>query len=170
MNANDPFSCLSRYSFHRCLVLGLSFRRSTVNYSWVSASQAPQHLMFSEPQSHLWWLLFPLNSVIVRCVWFWHVQDGRFTGTFENAYRTMSNDSLDFLPYFFSRLSGTAKPSCKAQWKREEDKADRGRGGKTTSGNGQTWSSESPRGQWKAGENEGKWFEIICGAPNDPLG
>ena len=29
------------------------------------------------------------------------------------------------------------KPSCKAQCKGAEDKADRGRGGKTTSGNGQ---------------------------------
>ena len=29
------------------------------------------------------------------------------------------------------------KPSCKAQRKREDGKADRGRGGKTTSGNGQ---------------------------------
>ena len=28
-----------------------------------------------------------------------------------------------------------------------EDKADRGRGGKTTSANGQAWSSASPRGQ-----------------------
>ena len=28
-----------------------------------------------------------------------------------------------------------------------EDKADRGRGGKTTSGNGQAWSSAGPRGQ-----------------------
>ena len=38
---------------------------------------------------------------------------------------------------------------------REEDKADRGRGGKTTSGNGQVWSSLSTRGQWKTGENRG---------------
>ena len=36
------------------------------------------------------------------------------------------------------------KPSCKAQWKEEEDKADRRRGGKTASGNGQAWSSPSP--------------------------
>ena len=38
------------------------------------------------------------------------------------------------------------KPSCKAQWKGEENRADRGRGRKTTSGNGQAWSSPSPRG------------------------
>ena len=37
-------------------------------------------------------------------------------------------------------------------------KADKEKGGKTTSGNGQAWSSASPRGQWSTGE-------IICGAP-----
>ena len=50
------------------------------------------------------------------------------------------------------------KPSCKAQWKGEEDKADRGRGGKTTSGNGQAWSSPSPRGQWKTD----KWRKLVA--------
>ena len=45
------------------------------------------------------------------------------------------------------------KPSCKAQWKGEEDKADRRRGGKATSGNGQAWSSPSPWGQWRTGKN-----------------
>ena len=30
---------------------------------------------------------------------------------------------------------------------------DRGRGGKTTSGNGQAWSLPSPRGQWRTGKN-----------------
>ena len=39
------------------------------------------------------------------------------------------------------------KPSCKEQWKGEEDKADSRRGGKATSSNGQAWSSPSPRGQ-----------------------
>ena len=58
------------------------------------------------------------------------------------------------------------KPSCKAQWKGEEDKADKGRGGKTTSGNGQAWSSPSPRGQWRTGKKmEKTGCKIICGAP-----
>ena len=57
------------------------------------------------------------------------------------------------------------KPSRKAQWKGEEDKADRGRGGKTTSGNGQAWSSASPRGLWRTGKNGKKWLQIICSAP-----
>ena len=40
----------------------------------------------------------------------------------------------------------------------EMTKADRGRGGKTTSGNGQAWHSPSLRGQWRTGENGGNWF------------
>ena len=44
----------------------------------------------------------------------------------------------------------------------EEDKADKGRGGKTTSGNGQAWSSPNPRGQWKTGKVEETGCEIIC--------
>ena len=42
--------------------------------------------------------------------------------------------------------------------KGEEDKADRGRGGKTTSGNVQAWSLPSPRQQWRTGKNEGTWL------------
>ena len=49
-----------------------------------------------------------------------------------------------------SRSSGLAKTIL--QWKGEEDKADKGRGGKTTSGTGQAWSSASPRGQWRTGK------------------
>ena len=62
------------------------------------------------------------------------------------------------------------KPSCKAQWNGEEDKVDRGRGGKTTSGNRQSWSSESPRGQWRTGKNGGKWSRDHLWCTNDPRG
>ena len=62
------------------------------------------------------------------------------------------------------------KPSCKAQWKGEEDKADRGRGGKTTSGNGQAWSLAGPRGQWRTGKNGGNWLWNCLWCPNDPRG
>ena len=48
------------------------------------------------------------------------------------------------------------KPSCKAQWKGEEDKADKGRGGKTTSRNGQAWNSA--RGQWRTE----KWRKLVA--------
>ena len=44
-------------------------------------------------------------------------------------------------------------------WKGEEDKVDRGRGGKTTSGNGQAWSSPSPRGQWRTGKI---WRKLVA--------
>ena len=50
------------------------------------------------------------------------------------------------------------KLSCKSQWKGEEDKADRRRGGKTTSGNGQVWSSPSRRGQWRTEIN---WRKLV---------
>ena len=43
-----------------------------------------------------------------------------------------------------SRSSGLAKTILKGTVIGEEDKADRGRGGKTTSGNGQAWCSPSP--------------------------
>ena len=60
-----------------------------------------------------------------------------------------------------SRSSGLAKTILQGV----EDKADSGRGGKTTSGNGQAWSSPSPRGQWRTGKMEETGCEIICGAP-----
>ena len=65
-----------------------------------------------------------------------------------------------------SRSPGLAKAILQGTVKGEEDKADRGRGGKTTSGDGQAWSSTSPMGQWRAGEKkEVTGYEIICGAP-----
>ena len=66
-----------------------------------------------------------------------------------------------------SRLSGLAKTILQGTVKGEEDKADRGRGGKTTSGNGQAWSSPSPRGQWRTGKNGGNWLWNHLWCPND---
>ena len=40
----------------------------------------------------------------------------------------------------------------------DEEKADGRRGGKTISGNEQTWSSPSPRGQWRTEKNGGNWL------------
>ena len=57
------------------------------------------------------------------------------------------------------------KPSCTAQGKGEEDKANRERGGKTTLGNGQAWSSPNPRGQGGQEKMEETGCEIICGTP-----
>ena len=47
----------------------------------------------------------------------------------------------------------------------KEDKVDKGRGGKTTSGNGQAWSFAGPRGQGEQGKIEKTGCKIICGAP-----
>ena len=41
----------------------------------------------------------------------------------------------------------------------EEDKTDRGSGGKTTSEDVQAWSSPSPRGQWRTRE---KWRKVVA--------
>ena len=60
------------------------------------------------------------------------------------------------------------KPFCKAQWRGEEDKTGRGRGGKTTSGNGQAWSLPSPRGQWRPGKNGGNWLVKSSVVPQRP--
>ena len=70
------------------------------------------------------------------------------------------------LPFIRSGQSHLARHSEKA----EEDKVDRGRGGKTTSGNGQAWSSPSPRGQWRTGENGGIWLRNHLWCPNDLRG
>ena len=59
---------------------------------------------------------------------------------------------------WYGHVSYSPKPSCKALCKGEEDKADRKRGGKTTSGKGQTLRSPSPRGQWRTEKNEGNWL------------
>ena len=61
-----------------------------------------------------------------------------------------------------SRSSGLAKTILQGTVKVEEDKIDRGRGGKTTSGNGRAWSSPSPEEQ---GKMEETGCDIICGAP-----
>ena len=69
-----------------------------------------------------------------------------------------------------SRSSGLAKTILQGTVKGEEDKADRGRSGKTTSGNGQAWSSASPKGQWRTGENGENWLRNHLWCPNDPGG
>ena len=56
-----------------------------------------------------------------------------------------------------SRSSNLAKTILQGTVK-GEDKADRGRGGKITSGNGQAWSSASPRGQCRTRKNGENWL------------
>ena len=53
------------------------------------------------------------------------------------------------------------KPSLKARWEGEEEEADRRRVGMTTSGNGQTWSLSSPKGQWRTEKKKKKWRKLV---------
>ena len=69
-----------------------------------------------------------------------------------------------------SRSSGLAKTILQGTVKGGRRQADRGRGGKTASGNGHAWSLSSPRGQWRTGENGGSWLRIHLWCPNDPHG
>ena len=55
-----------------------------------------------------------------------------------------------------SRSSGLAKAIWQGTVKGGRRKADRGRGGRTTSGNGQGWSWASPSGQWRTGKKKKK--------------
>ena len=53
---------------------------------------------------------------------------------------------------------GLAKTILQGTVKGEEDKADRKRGGRTALGNGQAWSSPSPRGQYRTEKNGANWL------------
>ena len=86
-------------------------------------------------------------------------------GSHEDLLTIVKRHKLQWYDYV-SRSLGLAKTILQGTVRKgEEDKADRGRGGKTTSGNGQAWSSASPKGQWRTGKNGGNWLQIICGAP-----
>ena len=83
-------------------------------------------------------------------------------GPHEDLLTTVKRHKLQWYGHV-SHSSGLAKTVLQGTVKGvggggREDKADRGRGGKTTSGNGQAWSSPSPRGQWRTGENGGNWL------------
>ena len=56
-----------------------------------------------------------------------------------------------------SRSSSLAKTILQGTVKGGKDRADRGRGGKTTSGNGQAWSSQVPE---SSGEQK-KWRKLV---------
>ena len=61
-------------------------------------------------------------------------------------------------------LQGTVKGG------RRQGRQEQGRSGKSTSGNGQAWSSPSPRGQWRTRINGGNWLRNHLWCPNDPGG
>ena len=68
-----------------------------------------------------------------------------------------------------SRSSGLAKTILQGTVKGGRRQGEqRRRGGKATSGNGQAWSSASPRGQWRTGKNGENWLQNHLWCPNDP--
>ena len=80
-------------------------------------------------------------------------------GPHEDLLTTIKRHKLQWYDHF-SLSSGLAKTIFQSIVKGEEDNADRGRVGKTTSGNGQACSSPSPRGQKKKKEEKkgGNWL------------
>ena len=57
-----------------------------------------------------------------------------------------------------SRSSGLAKPILKGTVKGGRRQGRQGKDGKTTVGNGQAWSLQSPRGQWRTEKNGENWL------------
>ena len=93
-----------------------------------------------------------------------HAKIQQATGPHEDLLTIVKRRKLQWYGHV-SRSLGLAKIILQGTVKGEEDKADKGRGGKTTLGNGQAWSSASPRRQWRTGKNEETGCKIICGAP-----
>ena len=110
--------------------------------------------------------LIPTSMVIRRSSW-----SGGLRGqeALEDLLTIVKRRKLKWYGHV-SHSSGLTKPSCKAQWKGEEGKAGRKRGGKTTSRNGQAWRSPSPRGQWRTGKNGGNWLWSHLWCPNKSCG
>ena len=78
-------------------------------------------------------------------------------GPHEDLLTIVKRRKLQWYGYV-SRSSGLAKTILQCTVKGKETQADRGRGGKTTSGNGQAGSSAGPRGQWRTGKNGENWL------------
>ena len=57
------------------------------------------------------------------------------------------------------------RPACKAQWKGEEDKADRVRGGRQHQGMDRPGVRQIPEGSGEQAKKEETGCEIICGDP-----
>ena len=69
-----------------------------------------------------------------------------------------------------SRSSSLAKTILQGTVKGGRRQGGQRRGGKTTSGNGQAWSSASPRGQWRTGKNGENWLQNHLWCPDNPHG
>ena len=69
-----------------------------------------------------------------------------------------------------SRSSGLAQTVLEGTMKWGRRQGRQKRGGKTTPGNGQAWSSPSPRGQWRTEKHGGNWLWSHLWCTNDPRG
>ena len=98
-----------------------------------------------------------------------HAKIQRAFGLHEDLLTIVKRSKLQWYGHV-SRSSGLAKTILQGIVKGEEDKADKGRGGKTTSANGQAWSSPSPGGQWRTGKDGGNWLLNHLWCANDPRG
>ena len=90
-------------------------------------------------------------------------------GPHEDPLTIVKRRNLQSYDHVF-RSSGLAKTILQGTVKGGRFKGDRGRGGKTTSGNGQAWSSAGPRGQWKTGKNGENWLRNHLWCTNDLRG
>ena len=86
------------------------------------------------------------------------------TKTSGPSYRDANWSGMDMSPVH----QVWSKPSCKAQWKGEENKADRKRSGKITLAKRRAWRSPSLRGQWGTKKNGGNWLWSHLWCPSDP--
>ena len=158
---NDPVSLnKAKYEFHHLVCL------------WIMDPHTPQHSSKEDYEPWKW------DATASYCVS--HTKTMLPTRkSVPRSSRQSDHTETSWPPQRDANCSGMVmspvhpvwpKPSCKAQWKGEEDKADRGRGGKITSGNGQAWSLPSPRGQWRTGKNGGNWLQNHLWCPNNPRG
>ena len=69
-----------------------------------------------------------------------------------------------------SRSSGLAKTILQGTVKGGRRRGRQRKRWEDTSGNGQTWSSASPRGQWRTGKNGENWLQNHHWCPNEPHG
>ena len=69
-----------------------------------------------------------------------------------------------------SRSSSLAKTILQGTVKGGRRQGRQRKSGKTSSGNGQAWSSASPKGQWGTGKNGVNWLQNHLWCPNDPRG
>ena len=69
-----------------------------------------------------------------------------------------------------SNSSSLPKPSSKAQWKGEEDKADRGRSGKVHQGMDRPGVHHVPKGSGEQRKNGRNWLWSHTWCPNEPHG